>query len=141
VCTGSQEPCNHSQSSLVRDHESWLIPRSKVYFTFISCRNPNSHQISFKVLLSAFDTSVWLCIFAFIVGWPLSVCLAENRARKRQVLSDFTDSIFLGVTVLLEQSHFRAVNIEKRRSLYALCGLAILCCVVISNAYKGDNIN
>jgi len=46
----------------------------------------------------------------------------------------------LGIILLLEQGHYLATNCSKRGPLYYTCGLTLLVLIVVSNAYKGDNI-
>jgi len=86
-----------------------------------------------------FTKLVWALLFITIFGWPLVLSLIENDFNFRNVLKDF-DALFIGLAMILEQSHLCATNYKGRGPLYCYCGCILLALLVFSNAYKGDNI-
>jgi len=55
------------------------------------------------------------------------------------VLKDF-DALFIGWALTLEQSHLRETRYKMKGPLYCYCGCVLLAILILSNAYKGDNI-
>jgi len=80
-----------------------------------------------------FSKTTWALIFITIFGWPLVLSLIDNDFKWKNMLKDF-DALFVGWAMILEQSHFRAANYKERS------GCVILAIFILSNAFKGDNI-
>jgi len=118
---------------------SILLSTGKDEFTFLSCGDPTYDPPDFLALFMPFSKTTWALIFMTIFGWPLVLSLIENDFRLKNVLKDF-DALFIGWAMILEQSHLRATNYKGRGPLYCYCGCVLLAILVLSNAYKGDNI-
>jgi len=116
-----------------------LINTHEDKYTFLSCGEPNNEPPNFQALLMPFTKLSWALIFVTIFGWPLVLSLIENDFDLKNVLKDF-DALFIGWAMILEQSHLRATNYKGRGPLYCYCGCVLLAILVLSNAYKGDNI-
>jgi len=115
---------------------SWF----RTSFTFLACSNPFYREISFKGLVSAFDLQTWILIIVFLLFWPVFMLYLENNQNISRVLQD-TEAMFVGFFMLIEQSHDRVMNKYKKGPLYAFFGCSLLATIVLSNAYKGENIN
>jgi len=115
------------------------LVRNQDEFTFLSCGTPQREKVSIAGLFSSFDKATWGCMVAFIFIWPVTLSLIENNFNFRLVLID-SQTWLLGLILLLEQGHYLATNSNKRGPLYYTCGLTLLVLIVVSNAYKGDNI-
>jgi len=116
-----------------------LLTTDKDEYTFLSCGDPSRDPPNFLALFMPFSNITWVLIFMTIFGWPLVLSVIENGFNLKKVLSDF-DALFIGWAMILEQSHFRATNYKGRGPLYFYCGCVLLAILVLSNAYKGDNI-
>jgi len=90
-------------------------------------------------LFMPFTKLVWALIFMTVFGCPTVLSLIENNFNLKNVLKDF-DALFIGWAMILEQSHLRATNYKGRGPLYCYCSCVLLAILILSNAYKGDNI-
>jgi len=118
---------------------SFLLTTSKDDYTFLSCGDPTYDAPDFLALFMPFTKITWALTFMTIFGWPLVLSLIENDLSLKKVLRDF-DALFIGWAMILEQSHLRATNYKGRGPLYCYCGCVLLAILILSNAYKGDNI-
>jgi len=125
------ELIQHNSETLIKTHED--------KYTFLSCGETYKEEPDFLALLLPFSKTTWALIFITIFGWPLVLSLIENDFNLNNVLKDF-DALFIGWAMILEQSHLRATNYKGRGPLYCYCGCVLLAILIISNAYKGDNI-
>jgi len=116
-----------------------LLTTLKDVYTFLSCGDTYYDTPDFLALFMPFSKTTWALIAITIFGWPLVLSIIENDFNLRNVLQDF-DALFIGWAMILEQSHLRATNYKGRGSLYCYCGCVLLAILVLSNAYKGDNI-
>jgi len=116
-----------------------MFPTGRDVFTFLSCGDPYIDPPNFLALFMPFSKTTWALIFMTIFGWPLVLSLIENDFNLKNVLKDF-DALFIGWAMILEQSHLRATNYKGRGPLYCYCGCVLLAIFILSNAYKGDNI-
>jgi len=116
-----------------------LLANQKDEYTFLSCDDQLSYSPNFLALFMPFTKTTWALIFVTIFGWPLVWSLIENNFEFKKVLQDF-DALFIGWAMILEQSHLRATNYKGRGPLYCYCGCVLLAILVLSNAYKGDNL-
>jgi len=130
---------NHPELTIGVNLWSILLTTEKDDFTFLSCGDTYNDPPNFLALFTPFTTTTWALIFITIFGWPLVLSLIENDFNLKNVLKDF-DALFIGWEMILEQSHFRATNYKGRGPLYCYCGCVLLAILVLSNAYKGDNI-
>jgi len=108
-------------------------------FTFLSCGDTYKDSPNVLALFMPYTKTTWGLIFFTIFGWPLVLSLIENEFEFKKVLRDF-EALFIGWAMILEQSHFRATNYKGRGPLYCYCGCVLLALLILSNAYKGDNI-
>lgn len=106
-------------------------------FTFLSCSNRQKKLSSLEVLMHAFDLTTWI---GLAITWVLSsIFLACVVSPKRQKVSKVTAFCF-PFEMLLEHGNSTAQNIQKDFHLYMILLPLILSCVVISGAFKGDNM-
>jgi len=108
-------------------------------FTFLSCGEPFNNPLDFEALFLPYSKITWALIFITIFGWPFVLSLIENDFKFKKVIQDF-DALFIGWAMLLEQSHLRATNYKGRGALYCYCCCVLFAVFILSNAYKGDNI-
>jgi len=108
-------------------------------YTFKTCGTPRRDNINFYALFTPFGKLTWGLIFGVVFGWPLVISIIENNFKWRSVLND-ADALFIGWAMLFEQSHPRSTNYTGRKSLYSYYGTPMMAFLVLSNAYKGENI-
>jgi len=126
--------------SLDEDWFEILLVKNEDRYTFLSCGNSYNDKANYLALFMPFTKLVWTLIFITIFGWPLILSLIENDFNLKKVLKDF-NALFIGWAMILEQSHLRATNYKGRGPLYCYCGCVLLAILILSNAYKGDNIH
>jgi len=119
--------------------EQFIFTTGGDVFTFLSCGGPYIDPPNFLALFMPYTKTTWTLIFMTILGWPLVLSFIENDFKLKNVLKDF-DALFIGWAMILEQSHLRATNYKGRGPLYCYCGCVLLAIFVLSNAYRGDNI-
>jgi len=129
----------HQPELTMRHDGASLLITYKDEFTFLSCGDTYKDSLNFLAFFMPFTKTTWTLIFLTIFGWPLVLSLIENDFKLKNVLKDF-DALFIGWAMILEQSHLRATNYKGRGPLYCYCGCVLLAILVLSNAYKGDNI-
>jgi len=71
------------------------------------------------------------------VPWVMS--LIENNFKWKNVQRDF-NVLILGWAMILEQYHRRATNYKRIGHLYCYCGCVVISILILSIAYKADNI-
>jgi len=101
-------------------------------FRFLSCGQPPQEPINFFLYFLAFDSLTWIFIFVvfFIATTIVNVI----------VKGSFLDGAFYGLTILFDQGQSVMVNPKKIPSIYWITGAWILMTLILTNAYKGDNI-
>jgi len=129
----------HSYSTTGSSTHLFTLVYDTEGYTFIACGTPLRDNYSFAGFVNAFDTTVWIHIIIFVLFWPLVLSYVENNFSFIALLND-TEAFFIGLLILLEQSHIRTANKNKRGSLYVFCGLTLLVAIVVSNAYRQSNI-
>jgi len=127
------------QLEMNRRYGAIILTTDKDEFTFLSCGDPSYDPPDFLALFIPFTKPTWALIFMTIFGWPLILSLIENDFNLKKFLKDF-DALFIVWAMILEQSHLRATNYTGRGPLYCYCGCVLLAILILSNAYKGDNI-
>jgi len=108
-------------------------------FSFLSCGNTVQGKLDFFALFSAFDSTASLLIVASLIIWSTFFSLVENNFDIRKVISDI-DGLILGLVTILEQGHRRVVNSKGKSALLFLGASSLLVNIVLSNAFKGNNI-
>jgi len=122
-----------------KDYSETLASTHEDKYKFLSCGESYKEPPDYSALFVPFTKLVWGLIFMTIFGWPTVLSLIENDFNLKNVLKDF-DALFIGWAMILEQSHLRATNYKGRGPLYCYCGCVLLAILILSNAYKGDNI-
>jgi len=115
------------------------LVRGRDEFTFISCGITPWQKTSLYGFFSSFDSITWACIIVFILVWPVVLTLIESDFNYKEVLWD-SQTWLLGFVLLLEQGHCLVENRTGKGPLYYTCGLTLLVLIILSNAYKGKNI-
>ncbi len=103
---------------------------------FVSCHKEQAQWIrQFKELFIAFDKLTWTLI---LVSFVLIACVQSHAYAQFRVywLRAVADTCFSFVTSLMEQSNRL---FQKPKSKCLVCTFPLLF-IVLSNAYKGDNI-
>jgi len=142
LCEVTNKHSNKYEAPLLITGENFreiLLTTDKDEYTFLSCGDIYNDPPNFLALFMPFSKTTWVLIFVTIFGWPLVLSLIENDFNLKHVLKDF-DALLIGWAMILEQSHLRATNYKGRGPLYGYCGCVLLAILVLSNAYKGDNI-
>jgi len=139
---GTSEDISYEVPLLFMDKSVYeiLLVKNEDRYTYLSCGNSYSEKADYLALFMPFTKLVCVLIFMTVFGWPLVLSLIENDFKLKNVLKDF-DALFIGWAMILEQSHLRATNYKGRGPLYCYCGCVLLAILILSNAYKGDNIH
>ncbi|CAL8147267.1 unnamed protein product [Orchesella dallaii] len=118
---------------------------------FISCGNRPIDYLAFRELVRVFDLNVWICVcIIYLTIVPITFCILEwlsedyklnGNVQGVTIQNVFSSRIFLQpITILLEQgSAFtnKHLNVTSTRWIAAA---VILVAIVLSNAYKYDNV-
>ncbi|CAL8131321.1 unnamed protein product [Orchesella dallaii] len=114
---------------------------------FIACSIPEENGLFFQELYSVFDYEIWigLAISVFILAVLTSIIIQyidKGRQSFRGLLQDLnlTSSVFDYSTTLIEQGGIIGKQVERNSCLKILVGFYILVSIVLSNAYKNENI-
>ncbi|OXA39798.1 hypothetical protein Fcan01_25532 [Folsomia candida] len=108
--------------------------RHKV-FTFLTSGDRRHGRISMEAILHIYDVYIWLGIFVTGTAIPLMVVLV-TRKKFRNGLGD----LFMGFAILLEQGTNVQTYGSRRLCMMPLLGPWILMCLIITNAFRGDNV-
>ncbi|CAL8131319.1 unnamed protein product [Orchesella dallaii] len=114
---------------------------------FIACSIPEENGLFFQELYSVFEYEIWirLALSVFILAVLTSIIIqyldkgSQNFRGLLQVLH-VTLSVFDYSTTLLEQGGIISEPVRRKSYLKILIGSYILVCIVLSNAYKNENI-
>jgi len=123
----------------VRDVETFLTTVKDEY-TFLTCGDPYNDPPDFLVLFRPFSNFIWALILVIILGWPLVLSLIEKDFKWKTVLRD-SNALFIGLAMILEQTHLRATNYKRKGPLYFYCGCVLLAMFILSISHKGDNVS
>ncbi|CAL8129949.1 unnamed protein product [Orchesella dallaii] len=114
---------------------------------FIACSVPEENGLFFQELYSVFDYEIWigLALSVFILAVLTSIIIQyidKGRLSFRGLLQDLnlTLSVFDYSTTLIEQGGIISKQVERNSCLKILIGFYILVSIVLSNAYKNENI-
>lgn len=106
---------------------------------FLTCGGITHGSLSLTGYISAFDKWIW--IWALIISLLTSSLFIFIR-----LFCDFLcqgrliDQVIMPIYLSLEQGNDIAGNVNQHNFLYFLCGGWILATLILSNAYKGQNI-
>jgi hypothetical protein len=132
---------------IIRSHVSSYMSLHSTAYSFLTCDGLLSFpRPSFFLFLSAFNPTVWVALliatFSLAFFLQISFNLSEYKQHCQQQNSRGSSSVsalLLPLTILLEQG----INIKHHSSCITLTILIhswSLVCVILSNAYKGQNI-
>lgn len=108
-------------------------------FGFVTCGGYFGWgRLSFWGYISAFDSITWLALGIVYVVLGIFLSLVSGHLHSESVAQ--VRIFYMGIRVLLEQGDDVAVNSKRLGFMYWVCSVWILVAVVISNAYKGNNI-
>ncbi|CAL8131323.1 unnamed protein product [Orchesella dallaii] len=113
---------------------------------FIACSIPEENGLFFQELYSVFDYEIWICLALaiFMSGMLTSTIiqyLDKSIINFKSLLWDLPmTSVFDYSIVLLEQGGIISKPVRRNSCLKILIGSYILVCIVLSNAYKNENI-
>jgi len=101
-------------------------------FRFVSCGKPSKSPVNFAVYVSPFDLSTWVLLLT--VNFILSVIITVHKR------GSVSEGLLRGLVILVEQGDSAVANIKRKPFLYWICGPWILITLIMTNAYKGENI-
>ncbi len=121
------------------DHDT--VPLSVAYppsqIRFITCWENSNTELSFKALISSFDNYTWIMVvLTLFIVVPTFHLVTEKNTPIQFILTFIQSSLKL----LLEQSNPYPQNMLSNFHLKILSTSTMLTVLVISNAYKNDNI-
>ncbi|CAL8131955.1 unnamed protein product [Orchesella dallaii] len=112
-------------------------------FKFITCGGGERGMMSLIGYVSAFDTYIWGWFAFFVFGVAISVFLLHNRHDLERNESDRVSTlncIFMPIDTILEHGSPISDLGNVSQGICCISGVWILVGVVLSNAYKGQNI-
>jgi hypothetical protein len=132
---------------IIRSHVSSYMSLHSTAYSFLTCDGLLSFpRPSFLLFLSAFNLTVWVALliatFSLAFFLQISFNLSEYKQHCQQssrISSSALSALLLPLTILLEQG----INVKHHSSCITLTILIhswSLVCVILSNAYKGQNI-
>ncbi|CAL8136177.1 unnamed protein product [Orchesella dallaii] len=111
---------------------------------FVSCGKPLETSLPFSQLFSIFDKEVWigiLIVIFLIVPFVLRVIRAHgDKSRFLPGISEISALFIICIKPLLEQGNPIPTAWEKSLHTQLVMGLLMLATLVISNAYRNENI-
>ncbi|CAL8130218.1 unnamed protein product [Orchesella dallaii] len=132
---------------LVDDSIVFQIPNPRISLRFVSCGRPRESGLEFVELVKIFDFGIWLCLLILIMG--LSLLIQDKKSGftdhvdwKRRYIRYFKEcftNLFPLIKALLEQGDTFLASSSGRRSLL-IKGSFIAVALILSNAYKGQNV-
>ncbi|OXA38175.1 hypothetical protein Fcan01_26964 [Folsomia candida] len=116
-----------------------FLPMLK-HFDFITCGGGSLSGVDFYGFISPFDLGSWSCIVIFFFGVGLFALLVSKYVMHNVESTVQGNPFYLGVKVLLEQGDDVALNSKRLGYMYFICAPWILTAIIISTAYRGQNI-
>jgi len=111
---------------------------------FVSCGRPEIDGLAFEELFKIFDLKIWLWSFILLVAMPVFAEIKFTKVathiplknRVKMYLVGFVNRLLSLIKALIEQgdSYF------SESSLYITKGAFLIAAVVLTNAYKGENV-
>jgi len=101
-------------------------------FRFVSCGKPEKSPVDFAVYVSPFDLHTWMMLLT--ANFILSVIITTNNH------GSVSEGLLRGFVILVEQGDAAVINTKRIPFLYWICGPWILITLIMTNAYKGENI-
>ncbi len=123
---------------------SFFIPHPLKEIRFLACGNTVLRtNENMYIFLKSFDYKLWIAIFVTfnlvvpIVWYLLQECNANYQYSSNAIVFDIFIAVFKNV---FEQSTPYSSNLLNKQSLKILAGATLLCILVLSNAYKNENM-
>ncbi|CAL8136688.1 unnamed protein product [Orchesella dallaii] len=129
-------PAGRADHTIYRIHHNIL--------KFVSCGAPLKTALPFSQLFSVFDKEVWIGILLVIFGVVPSILrVIRSYGNKSGIMPDINEATALFIICikpLLEQGNPIPTGWEKSVHTKLVMGLLMLATLVISNAYRNENI-
>lgn len=100
---------------------------------FIACGSISISAIPFQELTNVYDTRIWFLILLSAVAIPATIRIVSKNAPY------FTGVVSI-VRILLEQGGPFSNAVTNMKRLWFITGTTLLVGIILSNAYKNDNI-
>ncbi|CAL8130182.1 unnamed protein product [Orchesella dallaii] len=135
------------EQALIDDSILFYIPNPFISLRFVSCGPPRESGLEFVELVKIFETWIWLCLLILLMG--LSLRMQGNKSKsndhvdwKTRYIGYFREvftNLFPLIKALLEQGDTYLASSNGQRSLL-IRGCFIASALILSNAYKGQNV-
>ncbi|CAL8139975.1 unnamed protein product [Orchesella dallaii] len=136
-----------TKRTLIDDSILFHVQYPHFALRFVSCGLPQESGLQFMELVNIFDFCVWLCLLILLMG--LSLLVQGNKSNstnqvdwRRMTFHNFKEfftNLFPFIKALLEQGDKYLASSKGRKSLL-IRGSFIAIALVLSNAYKGQNV-
>ncbi|CAL8135871.1 unnamed protein product [Orchesella dallaii] len=136
-----------TKQTLIDDSILFHVQYPHFALRFVSCGLPQESGLQFMELVNIFDFCVWLCLLILLMG--LSLFMQGNKSNstnqvdwRRMTFHNFKEcftNLFPFIKALLEQGDNYLASSKGRKSLL-IRGSFIAVALVLSNAYKGQNV-
>ncbi|CAL8130212.1 unnamed protein product [Orchesella dallaii] len=136
-----------TQQFLVDESILFHIPNPLISLRFVSCGRPRESGLEFVELVKIFDFCIWLCLLILLMG--LSLLIQDKKSgftdhvdwktRYIRYFKECFTNLFPLIKALLEQGDTFLASSSGRRSLL-IKGFFIAVALILSNAYKGQNV-
>ncbi|CAL8136448.1 unnamed protein product [Orchesella dallaii] len=136
-----------TKQTLIDDSILFHVQYPHFALRFVSCGLPQESGLQFMELVNIFDFCVWLCLLILLMG--LSLLMQGNKSNstnqvdwRRMTFHNFKEcftNLFPFIKALLEQGDKYLASSKGRKSLL-IRGSFIAIALVLSNAYKGQNV-
>lgn len=129
-----------SAKAYFQTKNSHLLAVEEETLQFLTCGGIQQGTFSFNGYISAFDKWVWMWFLVLICITSILPILIQISSGLFVKLHRLSSKVVYPVIAYLEQGNNTASNVDRENYLYFLSGAWILSLVVLSNAYKGENI-
>lgn len=119
-----------------RNRETLKVPNTLSSLHFVSCGTQGTETLPFSELILVFDKHIWMCIiFSIILSYIYIVYSSEFR----NILYFYRKYLYF-IKVLLEQGEPFPASLLKVTRFRVLIAGNLLAGLVLSNAYKSNNV-
>jgi len=109
--------------------------------TFLACGRPPLQKIAFGELLKVFSREIWQLVLAFVLLLTLVMATIVDSSHKENSKLKKSVSICIQfLKVLLEQGDPFSAALMNQERLRICIGTFLLVGIVLSNAYKSENV-
>ncbi|CAL8130190.1 unnamed protein product [Orchesella dallaii] len=135
------------KQALIDDSILFHIPNPLISLRFVSCGQPLESGLEFVELVKIFEIWIWLCLSIFLMGLSILMQVKKSESinhidRKTRYIRYFKEcftNLFPLIKALLEQGDTYLASSNGRRSML-IRGCFIAVALILSNAYKGQNV-